>query len=498
MVKLVDNPAKMMAAIVGAENVSVVPNDLNEYSGSKTLSETRTPACIVSPQTSDQVKRIVELANAKSITIVPVSSGGPRLRGDTIPQSDNSVILNLKKMNRILRVDPANKVAMIEAGVDYSGYIKELSKHGLRPLLPFLPRSSKSVVAGCLDREPITAPRYQWDSSDPLLCTEVVFGSGDLFRTGSASGPGSLEEQWASGQAQKNPLGPSQFDPYRLIQGSQGTIGVVTWASVKCEIAPSAQQILVAQSKQIDGLIGFVYAILRRRLPDDLFILNPMSLSCALKKTSKQIEVLRKTLPPWILILSFSGHGDMAKEELTYRVADARDISIEHGIKLQETVGKVTTKSISSLIGVPSEEPYWKLRFSGGCQEVFAITTLDLTPKLWSDFASACAEANYPIEHVSAYIQPTSQGTNAHFECDIFYNPGSKEDVQRAKTLYLNGSEALAKSGAYFSRPYGQYSSAVFQRCSAETISAMQKVKKIFDPNGIMNPGRFQFEEARK
>jgi FAD/FMN-containing dehydrogenase len=401
-------------------------------------------------------------------------------------------------MNRILRVDPANKVAMVEAGVNYSDFVKELSKHGLRPLLPFLPRPSKSVVAGCLDREPITTPRYHWDSSDPLLCTEVVFGSGDLFRTGSAAGPGSLEEQWASGQAQKNPLGPSQFDPFRIIQGSQGTIGVVTWATVKCEIAPSTQKILIAETKQIKDLIDFMYALLKRKLADDIFILNALSLSCALKKTRSEIEALRKTLPPWGLILSFSGHGDMANEELTYRLADANDIATECGVKLQETLGKVTAKSISALIGVPSEEPYWKLRFSGGCQEVFAITTLDVTPALWSAFTNACNEANYPIEQVSAYIQPIRQGTNTHFECDIFYDPASKEDVQKAKTLYLKGSEALAKSGAYFSRPYGQFSNTVFQQCSRETLSAMQKVKRIFDPKGIMNPGRFPSKEAKQ
>jgi FAD/FMN-containing dehydrogenase len=498
MTKLADNPSKMFVSIVGAENVSTNPRDLKEYSGTKTLCKTRTPACVVWPQTVDQVKRIVELANSKSIPIVPVSSGGPRLRGDTIPQSDNSVILNLTKMSKILRVDRNNKVAMVEAGVTYADFVKELTKHGLRPLLPFLPRPSKSVVAGCLDREPITTPRYHWDSSDPLLCTEVVFGSGDLFRTGSAAGPGSLEEQWASGQAQKNPLGPSQFDPFRLIQGSQGSIGIVTWASVKCEIAPSAQKILLAQSKQIEDFIGFMYALLRRKLSDDLFILNAMSLSCALRKTRKEIEALRKTLPPWNLILTFSGHGDMANEELTYRVADARDVAGESGVKLQESIGKVTAKDISGLIGVPSEEAYWKLRFSGGCQEVFALTTLDATPALWSAFTSACNKANYPIELVGTYIQPTSQGTNAHFECDIFYNPASKVDVQRAKNIYLNGSEVLLKSGAYFSRPYGQFSAAVFQQCSRETISAMQKVKRIFDPKGIMNPGRLCFKEAQQ
>jgi FAD/FMN-containing dehydrogenase len=498
MTKLTYNHAKMFVAIVGDKNVSTDPRDLEEYSGTKTLSKIRTPACIVWPQTVDQIKRIVELANAKSIPIVPVSSGGPRLRGDTIPQSDNSVILNLAKMSKILRVDRNNKVAIVEAGVTYADFVKELTEHGLRPLLPFLPRSSKSVVAGCLDREPITLPRYHWDSSDPLLCTEVVFGSGVLFRTGSAAGPGSLEEQWVSGQAQKNPLGPSQFDPFRLIQGSQGSIGIVTWASVKCEIAPTAQKILLAQSRQIEDFINFVYALLRRKLSDDLFILNAMSLSCALRKTRKEIEVLRKALPPWNLIISFSGHGDIANEELDYRIADAGDIAAECGVKLQENLGEVTAKDISGLIGVPSEEPYWKLRFSGGCQEVFALTTLDATPALWSAFTGVSNKANYPTEQVGTYIQPTSQGTNAHFECDIFYDPTGEADVQRAKTLYLEGSEALLKSGAYFSRPYGQFSASVFDRCSRETISAMRRVKNIFDPNGIMNPGRLCFKELKQ
>lgn len=118
------NPAKMFVAIVGDENVSTDPRDLKEYSGTKTLNKTRTPACIVWPQTVDQVKQIVELANAKSIPIVPVSSGGPRLRGDTIPQSDNSVILNLANMSKILRVDRNNKVAMVEAGVTYADLFK--------------------------------------------------------------------------------------------------------------------------------------------------------------------------------------------------------------------------------------------------------------------------------------------------------------------------------------------------------------------------------------
>jgi len=46
-------------------------------------------------------------------------------------------------------------------------------------------------------------PKYHWDIADPLACTEVVFGTGELFRTGAAAGSGSIQEQWAAGGAQK-------------------------------------------------------------------------------------------------------------------------------------------------------------------------------------------------------------------------------------------------------------------------------------------------------
>ena len=47
-----------------------------------------------------------------------------------------------------------------------------------------------------LEREPVTMPKYQWDISDPLACTQVFFGTGDEFRTGQAAGPGTIKEQW--------------------------------------------------------------------------------------------------------------------------------------------------------------------------------------------------------------------------------------------------------------------------------------------------------------
>ena len=85
-------------------------------------------------------------------------------------------------------------------------------------------------------------PKHHWESQDPLLCIEVVFGTGDLFRTGDSAGPGSLEEQWEVGKAQSRPMGPSYTDFAKIVQGSQGTMGIVTWASLKCRPFPKLKK----------------------------------------------------------------------------------------------------------------------------------------------------------------------------------------------------------------------------------------------------------------
>jgi len=184
-----------LAAIVGGENVSDTPEALEAYSRDESFVRRMKPQFVARPENVAEVQEIVKWANSTGTPLIPVSSGPPHFRGDTVP-SLGGVVVDLSPM-------------------------------------PLCPRSSKSVIGSCLEREPTMIPKYQWDISDPLLCTEVVFGTGDLFRTGEAAGPGSLEDQWASGQAQTNAMGPFQVDFFRLIQGSQGTMGILTWATLQ-------------------------------------------------------------------------------------------------------------------------------------------------------------------------------------------------------------------------------------------------------------------------
>ncbi|TFH11235.1 MAG: FAD-binding oxidoreductase, partial [Candidatus Thorarchaeota archaeon] len=315
----------------------------------------------------------------------------------------------------------------------------------------------------------------------------TVFGTGDIFRTGTAAGPGTLEEQWKSGQAQKNPQGPSQFDPFRLIQGSQGTIGIVTWISMKCEMLPDAQQFLLAQADDLGALQEFNYKLFRRRLPDEHFMLNSAALSAALGE--------KRQFPPWTLVLGVSGHGTIADEELEYRLGDIKDIARETNVKLEENLKEVKSSEIESLLNRASEVPYWKIRAKGECQEVMFTTTLDRAQEFYTMFQEIARNVGFPLDQIGAYVQPMVQGTNTHVGFDLYYSLGEDDSTEKVITL-LDKGQKLLDAGAYFSRPYGVITDAVFEKASPLTVNAMKRVKAIFGPNNVLNPGTLCFKEV--
>ena len=207
-----------LVKIVGADNIMREQTTLKEYSQDMSFVNEVKPQCVVKPKNAADIKKIVKLANDTQTPIVPVSSGPPHFRGDTVPGIGGAIVVDLSEMKKIIRVDRQNRVAMFEPGVTFDELIPAVAKEGLRLNLPLLPRKSKSVTGSLLEREPVVMPKYHWDIGDPLACVEVIFGTGDMFRTGAAAGPGTLEEQWEAGGAQKEAAGPSAFSLYRIIQ----------------------------------------------------------------------------------------------------------------------------------------------------------------------------------------------------------------------------------------------------------------------------------------
>lgn len=479
--------------IVGEDHFLQSPKILNDYASDRSFAPRVRPRCVVKPGNNSEVQEIVKWANETMTPLVPVSSGPPHFRGDTVPALGGAVIVDLSRMKKIIRVDPKNRVAMVEPGVTFSDLQPELKKAGLSAYLPLCPRETKSVLGSMLEREPITIPSEHWDSIDPLLCAEIIFGTGDKLRSGEAAGPDSIEDQWKIGKAQMVPFGLGQFDESRLISGAQGTIGIITWATLKCRPLCELSHTFLISSETIDPLLDLSYRLIRLRLGETCFIINDLNMACLLLKSPEEIRNLRTTLPRWFLVVSFDGFGEFPEEKVAYQEADFREMLAQGGrSKVVNTIDGFNADDVSTVLAGPSTEPYWKLRYKGACEEIFFLTTLDKTPDFIGAMPAFARSRRFPAEDMGVYIQPIVQGTGCHCEFDLFHDPGDIAGLERVKSFVAEGAVDLANMGAFFSRPYGPWAKVAYSR-AAETHILQRKVKKIFDPNNILNPGRLCF-----
>ncbi len=233
-----DDQKQQLAAIVGEEGVSGDLQELERYARDESAVPRILPRYIVQPKNAERVQELVRWANRTATPLIPVSSGHPHFHGDTVPSVAEAVMVDLRLMKSILKIDRRNKMVVIEPGVTYTELDPALAAEGLRIPRPWLPRPNKSVIASLLERQPTTIPRLNYSLPEPLRVCGVVWGTGDLSFTGEAGmGPLSLEAQWNAGLAQVNQQGPLSTDLMRLLTGAQGTMGIVVWASIKCQLA---------------------------------------------------------------------------------------------------------------------------------------------------------------------------------------------------------------------------------------------------------------------
>jgi len=472
--------------VLEPENIVSDPDVLAGYSKDISFAAPSKPLLAVYPGNKDEVQKIVRLANETRTPIIPVSSGTPRFHGDTVP-SRGGVIVDFSRMKRIMNVDPINRCAMVEAGVTYGELIPELKKHGLRLNIPLLPRVSKSVVTSRLELEPNLIPKYQYDFTDPLMTLEVVYRTGEDLRTGSASGPGPLETLKAD---KVNPWGPGMIDYFRFLTAAQGTMGLVTWAMTKAEVLPSIQKLFFIPVDDIGKLTAPMAGFLKKRVVDECLALNSVSLAAILAEDwPEDFSELKTNLPPWTVMACVAGYERRPEERIGIMEKYLADICRDLGLKPQTTLQGAEGKesAILELLSGPWEkEPYWKLRYKGACNDIFFLTTLSQASRFIDLTKEVAARYIYPIDDIGCYVQPMVQGRGCCLEFNFLSGESS------GMKMFLELSETLIKSGAYFNRPYGPWAEMVYRRY-AEGVTILKKLKDVFDPNNILNPGKLCF-----
>ncbi|MGQ9722193.1 MAG: FAD-binding oxidoreductase, partial [Candidatus Jordarchaeum sp.] len=483
-VKQMSKELEKLEKILGKNRVITNSTILKLYSSDKSSFELgKTPLCILMPKNTIEIQKIIEFSSKYRIPLTP-SSSGIHFYGRTFP-TDGGIIVDLSEMNRIIKFDDRNKNATIEPGVTFS-QLESIKAYGLMPLFPFCVPETKSVLTSYLEREPLLVPKLEY--SEPILTMEVVLPTGEILRTGSAAlKPSNFAEYVV-------PFGPG-LNWNQFFQGAQGTLGIVTSATIKIEHIPKLDKIYFLSSSNVEDLIEPLYEIQRYLLGYECLILNDLNLAMILTRNKSDIERLRQKFSRWTLIVCLSGGVKLSEEKMKQEEEDFLEIIEGFKTKPSTTLAGFEEK-ILPILRESYKGEYWKLKRGGDFQDILFITRLGKVFNFVREVDETSSEIGYPPEEISCYIQPLVRGGACHMEFTLFYDSSNDRRKQIVKKTYEKLIESLFDMGAFFSRPYGSYLSDITYGRNPVYTRVLKEIKELFDPSNIMNPEKLCFKEG--
>jgi hypothetical protein len=292
-----------------------------------------------------------------------------------------------------------------------------------------------------------------------------------------------------------NPWGPGMIDYFRFLTGAQGTMGLVTWAMTKAEVLPSRQKLFFIPVEDTGKLTSPLIRSLKKRIVDECLALNNVNLAAILAEDwPEDFKELKANLPAWTVIVCIAGYQRRPEERISIMEKYLIDICSDLGLKPQAGLNGAEGKesTILELLSGPWEkEPYWKLRQKSLCHDIFFLTTLSQASKYIDLIKEIAARYRYPTENIGCYLQPVVQGHGCYLEFNLPSDESTAEESAKIE-MYMEASETLVKNGAFFNRPYGPWADMVYSRYP-EGVTVLKKLKGIFDPNNILNPGKLCF-----
>lgn len=243
------------SAAIGSRWVFTSEDDVNLYRDAYSPlwdeQDERLPAAAVAPESAEQVQAIVSIANEYKIPLYPISTGKNLGYGGSAPIVSGSVIVDLKRMNKIIEVDDKRHFAIVEPGVSYFDLYDYIQQRGLKVWIDPPDPGWGSLIGNSLDRGcGYTYGSYR-DHFDSHSGMEVVLPNGDLIRTGMGALPGA--KTWGEF---RHGFGPSVDGLF-----SQGNFGIVTKMGFHLMPQPDAYMSGMAFVPRREDLIPLVEII---------------------------------------------------------------------------------------------------------------------------------------------------------------------------------------------------------------------------------------------
>jgi glycolate oxidase len=456
--ELPDDFLYALRGAVGVDSIRTDPASRDTY-GQDALGVVHPPDLVVVPADTAQVAAVVRLCAAHRVPIV-ARGAGTGYTGGAVP-THGGVLLSMERMNRIVEIDELNLLAVVEPNVITGDLQRAVEERGL--FYPPDPASLESSSIGGNVAESAGGPRaFKYGTTKRyVLALEAVLPTGEIIHTGS--------------KAVKNVVG---YDLTQLLVGSEGTLAIITRITLRLVPKPPARATLLGFFDSIDAAVNAVSALIRlRAVPAAIELVDSDSLD-AVHRYLGQTVVPREAKAA--LIIEADGSESAVADEIE-RAAK--------GCAEADAVGIVRAETDSE------REQIWSLRR----QLSLALRATGLL-KINHDVV-------VPRGRVPALFRVVADLKRQHqLRIACFGHAGDgnihvnimvdKEDVielARAReaerilferVVSLEGS-ITGEHGIGFSK--AKYLS--IELGDAE-IALMKRIKRAFDPNGILNPGK--------
>lgn len=458
IIKINNNIVGAMGNIVGKENVLSSYDEVYTYSTDSTniTNPKELADVVVFVENTQQVCRIMKYANAKSIAVI-ARAAGTNLCGACIPKK-GGIIIDFAKMNKIVEISKDNLICKVEPGVVIEDLQKAVEKFDL--FYPPDPSNLKvSMIGGSIGLSSGGPHTFKYGSTkDYVIDLEVVLADGSIMHTGSS--------------CSKNVTG---YNMTPLFVGSEGTLGVVTQATIRLIPKPEAKRVMLAYFDTLEDTSKTANDIISN-------LITPSVIDLMDKNTLKTVESFYpcglQTDKTAALLIEIDGFKSNLDEQYQ---------------KIIEICKNNNSSYIQTASTKEEEERIWISRRSS-----FGATA-KLAPNVLTEDVVVPRENIVPLvkgiqEICNKYeIRTCIMGHigdgNIHPNMALdLRNPVERLNFERAKAELFE--LALSLKGS-LSGEHGigcEKSAFISKAVDPKTLAMMKQIKKLFDPKNILNP----------
>ncbi len=443
--------------IVGDEHVVVDPERVEPY-GADAVKEKFPPEAVVFPESTEQMVEILKLAN-EFLFPVTARGGGVGYTGGAVPV-DGGIVIGTDRMNKIIEISADDLYAVCQPGITTFELQQAVEKQGLM-FAPDPASYKDSFIGGNIAENAggMRTPKYGV-TKHHVLGLEVVTATGEVIRTG--------------GKTVKNVVG---FDLTGLMCGSEGMLGIITEATVKLLPMPEATSTVRANFTSMEAACK----VLTKFTPHGLL---PMAM-----------EVIDKFCVAAVEENFAFGLSKEAEAILLVAVDGSKDEVEKNAILIERIIAENGGFDILCAKSKDEEDKLWDVRRAIS-PSLMKYGTLKINEDVVVP-RSKVPELVARIEEIgkrhNTFVANFGHAGDGNIHVNFVIDREDADAIARARKCVSETFKLSVELGGTISGEHGigyvksQYLDYAIDK---PTLEVMKGIKKVFDPNGILNPGK--------